>query len=92
MKRCPNCDAHREDDDDHCPVCGETFPGPTISERTGPPWYEHTGYMLTFLVLAWPVALYGLYQRDVWDQNTDQWMLAGCLVMAAVWVLMLRTG
>lgn len=92
MKRCPNCDAHREDDDDHCPVCGETFPGPTISERTGPPWYERTGYMLTFLLLAWPVALYGLYRRDAWDRDADQWMLAGCLVMAGVWMLVLRTG
>lgn len=92
MKRCPNCDAHREDDDDHCPVCGETFPGPTISERTGPPWHERTGYMLTFLLLAWPVALYGLYRRDAWDRDADQWMLAGCLVMAGVWMLVLRTG
>lgn len=92
MKRCPNCDAHREDDDDHCPVCGETFPGPTMSERTGPPWYERTGYMLTFLLLAWPIALYGLYRRDAWDRNADQWLLGGSLVMAAVWVLLLRAG
>jgi hypothetical protein len=91
MKRCPNCDAHQEDDADYCPVCGETFPGPTMSVRTGPPWYAHTGYMLAFIVLLWPIALVGLYQRDSWDQNADQWMLAGCLGMAVVWTLLLRS-
>lgn len=91
MKRCPNCDAHRADDDDYCPVCGETFPGPTMSERTGPPWYTYTEYMVAYVVLLWPVALVGLYQRDAWDRNADQWMLAGCLFMAVVWALVLRS-
>lgn len=89
MKRCPNCDAHREDQDDYCPVCGETFSGPLMSEATGPPWYEQTSYMVTYVLLVWPVALYGLYQRDGWNQNADQWMLAGCLIMAGVWALLL---
>jgi predicted amidophosphoribosyltransferase len=90
MKRCPNCGAHREDDADYCGVCGETFPGPGISELSGPRWYNRPGYMVAFVVLLWPMALYGLYQRDQWDQNRDQWLLAGCIVMAAVWALVLR--
>ncbi|WP_146109993.1 hypothetical protein [Salinibacter sp. 10B] len=90
MKRCPNCDAHREDDDDYCPVCGETFPAPHISEPSGPPWYTRTGYMIVYVFLLWPVALYGLYRRDAWDQNADQWMLAGCLIMAGLWSALLR--
>ena len=90
MKPCPNCGAHREDDEDFCPVCGETFPGPTISERTSPRWYRRTGFMLVAVLLAWPVALYGLYKRDAWDANADQWMLAGCLVLAAVWSALLQ--
>lgn len=89
MKRCPNCDAHREDDDDYCPVCGETFPAPHIAEATGPPWYERTGYILFFTVLVWPIALYGLYKRDAWDANVDQWMLAGCVIMALFWLTFL---
>jgi len=91
MKRCPNCDAHREDEDDYCPVCGETFPGPTISERTGPPWYRRSGYMIAYVLLLWPIALYGLYQRDAWDRNGDQWMLAACLLMAGLWGLVLKS-
>ena len=91
MKRCPNCDAHREDDDDYCPVCGEMFPAPTISERTGRPWYARVDFMIAYIVLLWPVALVGLYRRDAWDANADQWMLAGCLFMAVVWVLVLRS-
>jgi len=90
MKRCPNCDAHREDEDDYCPVCGETFPGPTMSERTGPPWYRRSDFMVAYVVLLWPVALYGLYRRDAWDRNADQWMLAGCLLMAGVWAVLFR--
>ena len=91
MKRCPNCDAHREDDDDYCPVCGETFPAPTISERTGPPWYARVDFMIAYIVLLWPVVLVGLYRRDAWDANADQWMLVGCLFMAVVWALVLRS-
>lgn len=90
MTRCPNCGAHREDDDDFCPVCGETFPGPLLSEATGPPWYERTGLLLGSLVLFWPLALYGLFRRDAWDRNTDQWILAGCLLMAGVWIVLLQ--
>lgn len=90
MKRCPNCDAHRDDEDDHCPVCGEMFAGPMISERTGPPWYHRTSYMVFFMLLLWPVALVGLYRRDAWDQNADQWMLVGCLLMAGIWAVLLR--
>lgn len=90
MKRCPNCAAHREDDDDFCPVCGETFTGPVISEAVGPPWYERAGYMLTYVLLLWPVALYGLHKRNALDQNQDQWMLGGCLVMAGVWAAVLQ--
>ena len=90
MKPCPNCGAHRDDDDDYCPVCGETFPAPHISETSGPPWYERTGYVVTYVFLAWPIALYGLYQRNNWDQNADQWMLVGCLVMAGLWSALLR--
>lgn len=91
MKRCPNCGAHREDDDDYCPVCGETFPGPTISERTGPPWYQRSDFMIPYVLLLWPVALYGLYRRDAWDRNSDQWMLAVCLLMAGVWGLLIQS-
>jgi len=90
MPRCPNCSAHREEDDDHCPVCGETFPGPHLSEATGPYWYRQTGLLMALAVLLWPVALYGLYQRDAWDQNTDQWILGICLLMAVTWTLLLR--
>ncbi len=90
MKRCPNCGAHREDDDDYCPVCGETFPAPHIAETSGPYWYERRAYMVTYVVLLWPVALYGLYQRDAWGQNADQWMLMGCLTMAVLWSLVLN--
>jgi hypothetical protein len=90
MTRCPNCDAHREEEDDYCPVCGETFPGPNLSEATGPRWYEHSGLLIFLALLAWPAALYGLFERDAWDQNTDQWLLIGCLVMASIWVLVLR--
>lgn len=89
MTRCPNCGAHREESDDYCPVCGETFPGPHLSEATGPRWYERTSYLLISVVVFWPLALYGLYQRDQWEQNADQWMLAGCLAMAALWGLLL---
>jgi hypothetical protein len=91
MPRCPNCDAHRDEDDDYCPVCGETFPGPHLSEATGVRWYERTRLVGTLVLLCWPAALIGLYQRDAWDQNADQWLLAGCLVMAGVWVLLLRS-
>jgi len=90
MTQCPNCGAHREEDDDYCPVCGETFPGPLLSEATGPRWYERPRLLTALILLAWPLALYGLYRRDAWDQNTDQWLLGGCLVMAAVWGLVLR--
>jgi hypothetical protein len=92
MKPCPNCGAHREDDDDYCPVCGETFAGPLLSEAAGPRWYRRTGLLSVLVVLLWPVALYGLYRRDAWDQNTDQWMLAACLLMAVVWGLLLRVA
>lgn len=91
MKPCPNCGAHREDDEDFCPVCGETFPGPTMSERTGPVWYKRSDYMRAYVLLAWPIALYGLYKRDAWDENEDQWMLGGCLIMAAVWSALFQT-
>ena len=91
MTRCPNCDAHREDEDEYCPVCGEMISGPTMSERTGPPWYQRADFMMAYVLLLWPVALYGLYRRDAWDQNKDQWMLAGCLVMTGVWALLLRS-
>jgi len=90
MTRCPNCDAHREEDDDHCPVCGEMFSGPTMSERTGPPWHQRSDFMIAYVLLFWPVALYGLYRREAWDENLDQWMLLGCLLMAGVWGLLLR--
>jgi hypothetical protein len=56
-----------------------------MSERTGPIWYDRSDYMIAYVILAWPIALYGLYRRDDWDEDADQWMLAGCLVMAAVW-------
>lgn len=91
MPRCPNCDAHCDEEDDYCPVCGETFPGPHLSEITGLRWYERNGFLLGVLFLAWPLALYGLYRRDAWDQNVDQWLLAGCLVMAGVWLLVFQT-
>lgn len=91
MTRCPNCGAHREEDDNYCPVCGEVFSGPMMSERTGPPWYQRTDFMMAYMILLWPVALYGLYRRDAWDQNKDQWMLGVCLVMAGVWGLLLRS-
>jgi len=91
MTRCPNCGAHREEDDDYCPVCGETFPGPLLSEATGPRWYERTRLLAALVALFWPASLLGLYERDAWDQNTDQWLLGGCLLMAAVWVLVLRS-
>ena len=91
MTRCPNCDAHREDEDEYCPVCGEMFSGPTMSERTGPPWYQRTDFMMAYVLVLWPVALYGLYRRDAWDQNKDQWLLGGCLVMAGAWALLLRS-
>ena len=91
MTRCPNCDAHREDEDEYCPVCGEMFSGPTMSERTGPPWYQRGDFMMAYVLMLWPVALYGLYRRDAWDQNKDQWLLGGCLVMAGAWALLLRS-
>lgn len=90
MTRCPNCGAHREEEDDHCPVCGEMFSGPMMSERTGPPWYRRTDFMIAYVLLLWPVALVGLYHRDAWDQNEDQWMLVGCLLMAGIWAVLLR--
>jgi hypothetical protein len=91
MPRCPNCDAHCEADDDYCPVCGETFPGPLLSEATGPQWYDRPRFLAVLVLLFWPAALLGLFERDAWDQNTDQWLLGGCLVMVAVWVLVLRS-
>jgi hypothetical protein len=91
MPRCPNCNAHCEEGDDYCPVCGETFPGPLLSEATGPRWYEHTGLLTALVLLAWPAALVGLYQRNAWDEDTDQWLLGGCLFMAVVWTLLLRS-
>lgn len=89
MTRCPECGAHREESDDYCPVCGETFSGPMLSEATGPRWYTRTGVLVVLTLLIWPVALMGLYQRDAWDRSVDQWLLLGCLVMAVVWVLLL---
>jgi hypothetical protein len=41
--------------------------------------------MTAYVILAWPIALYGLYKRDAWDEDEDQWMLGGCLMMALVW-------
>jgi hypothetical protein len=67
------------------------FSGPTMSERIGPPWYQRTDFMMAYVLLLWPVALYGLYRRDTWDQNKDQWMLGGCLVMGGVWALLVRS-
>ena len=90
MIRCPNCDTPCDDEDDYCPICGEVFSGPMISERTGPPWYWRSDRMVAYVLLLWPVALYGLYRRDALDENADQWMLAGCLVMGGVWALLLR--
>ena len=90
MPRCPNCDAHRKADDDYCPVCGETLPGPHLSEATGPRWYERTRLLAALVLLLWPLALYGLYQRDDWDQNPDQWLLGGCLLAAVGWMLLFR--
>jgi hypothetical protein len=90
MPRCPNCGAHRDEDDDYCPVCGETFAGPHLSEATGPRWYRRTGLLVALVLIVWPAALYGLYRRDAWDDNTDQWLLGACLLMAVVWTLVLR--
>ena len=89
MDRCPACGAHTEEYDDHCPVCGETFPGPHLSEATGPPWYERTGLLVILACTLWPLALYGLYRRDAWRRNADQWLLVGALVMAVTWALLL---
>lgn len=89
MTRCPSCGAHREESDDYCPVCGETFPGPLLSEATGPAWYERTGVLVTLMLIAWPLALIGLYQRNTWDRNLDQWVLAGCLVAAVISIMLL---
>ena len=91
MPRCPNCDAHRAEDDDHCPVCGETFSGPLLSEATGTQWYERTRLVTVLVVFFWPAALLDLYERDAWDQESDQWLLGGCLVMVALSVLALRS-
>jgi len=89
MTRCPSCGAHQDEDADYCPVCGETFPGPHLSEATGPPWYERTGLVLLLAVVVWPIALYALYERDAWDRNADQWLLGGTLVAAVTWALLL---
>jgi len=90
MTRCPNCGAHREENDDYCPVCGETFDGPLLSEATGMPWYERTRLVAALVVFFWPAALLALFERNAYDQETDQWLLGGCLVMVAVSVLLLR--
>jgi predicted amidophosphoribosyltransferase len=90
MTRCPNCGAHREENDDYCPVCGETFDGPLLSEVTGVPWYERTRLVAALVVFFWPAALLALFERNAYDQEADQWLLGGCLVMVAVSVLLLR--
>lgn len=89
MPRCPNCGAHREEDDDYCPVCGETFSGPLLSEATGPQWYERTRLVTALVVVFWPAALLALFERNAWNQDTDQWLLGACLLMMAVSVLVL---
>ena len=61
-----------------------------MSERTGPPWYQRADFMIAYVLLLWPVALFGLYRRDALDRNEDQWMLAGCLLMAGLWALGIR--
>ncbi|WP_263788578.1 hypothetical protein [Salinibacter grassmerensis] len=89
MERCPSCGAHREPSDDYCPVCGETLTQVHLSEATGPPWHEHTGWLGLLVLVCWPVALYGVYRRGAWSRPTDLLLLGGCLGMAVAWGLLL---
>jgi hypothetical protein len=57
---------------------------------TGVPWYERTRLVAALVVFFWPAALLALFERNAYDQEADQWLLGGCLVMVAVSVLLLR--
>jgi hypothetical protein len=89
MARCPSCGAHRDADDDYCPVCGETLTEVQLSEATDEPWYERPGTMLVLVLLFWPAALYGVYRRGQWAHPSNRWILGGCLLMAIVWAVVL---
>lgn len=89
MEHCPSCGAHRDPSDDYCPVCGETLTQVHLSEATGPPWHERTGVLALLVLLFWPAALYGVYQRGAWTRPPNLLLLAGCLGMAVAWGLLL---
>lgn len=89
MARCPSCGARREPSDDYCPVCGETLTTVHLSEATGPPWHKRPGWLAVLVVVFWPAALYGLTKRGTWTQSPDRFLLGGCLLMMAVWALLL---
>jgi hypothetical protein len=88
MTRCPSCGAHRAEEDDYCPVCGETLTDVQFSEATAKAWYERSGALFLLVLLFWPAALYGLYQRGEWSRPENQVFLIGCFLMAFVWLAM----
>jgi len=89
MERCPSCGARREPSDDFCPVCGETLTHVHLSEATGPPWHEKTGWLGLLVIVCWPAALYGIYKRGAWTRPADLLLLGGCVGMAVAWGLLL---
>ena len=61
---CQECGKEVSDNAVVCVHCGVGTSKETTNTITGDEWYYSTGWIIFWVLICWPVAVYGLFKRS----------------------------